>query len=78
MWRLPQVVAYLTVEGTTPWVVGGIVGGIAALVVRARSAQSGARGMLLLLAVVAFVFAALAILVLGVSRSCAGIGGCTH
>jgi ABC-type Co2+ transport system permease subunit len=72
------VLGYLTTEGTTPWVVVGIVVGVAALALRARSADPARRGLLLLVVVAAFLFAAIAIFVLAVSRSCAGIGGCMH
>jgi hypothetical protein len=71
-----DVVAYLTTDGTAPWIIGGVVVGLVALVVRARS--PGSRGGLMALALIAFVFAAAALLLLGASSACHGAGGCMH
>jgi hypothetical protein len=74
--RSLTVVAYLTSEGTSPWIVGGLTVGVVALVVRARSTEP--RAWLLALAVIAFVVATAALLLLGASNACEGAGGCMH
>jgi hypothetical protein len=78
MWRALNLLAYLTISGTAPWIAGGAAVGVVALPARARSPEPATRGMLLALAVIAFVFAALAVLVLAASRACEGAGGCSH
>src|SRR4051794_11061310 len=62
------LVAYLTTAGTAPWVVGAIAVGLLALAARAKS--GGRSSELLTLAVLAFVFAGLAILALAASKAC--------
>ena len=71
------MVAYLTTAGTGPWIVGGLIVGAVALVGRGRAAQPN-RALLLILAVLALVFTALAILALAASQACEGAGGCMH
>jgi hypothetical protein len=72
------VVAYLTIAGTAPWIVGGGIIGGAALVLAQKARTPTSRLLLIVLAVLAFTFAVGAVLLLAASRACAGAGGCTH
>ena len=58
-------------------IVGGLIVGIFALAARGKASRPN-RALLLILAVLAFVFAAVAILALATSQACESAGGCMH
>lgn len=72
-----MVVAYLTSGGTAPWIIGGALGGVFALAARTRANGERSSGFVLV-AIVAFAVAGVALVLLAASKYCEGAGGCMH